>query len=124
MKGFDSEHVRWAEATPVVATVTLPDGVTIPLTAEELVTATIVAHPNSGRSKITVGLTVELEVGGAPDVIRANFARALLAAIRDRDATIKAERAHNENMRHQVRDLTGELKAAQLRASIDAGSKS
>lgn len=91
----DSRHVRLLETGSVVA-LTLPDGNKIALSPQQAAHAKVEPHGNHGRSRVTVTLTVEAEVQGAPEAVRNMISNHLAAEVeRLRGELAEAKRRAN-----------------------------
>ena len=121
MDGFNSQYVNVSREEPQILKVQLPDGDVIGMTAAQVVAAVVTPLPNVGRSRIRFDLAIELEANGSPEAFRDLFASALLGALRAKEAELKKVRDVRNALQEQVRTLEGDLKVAELRATIPPG---
>lgn len=76
----ESRHVHEVGGEPVFS-FRLPDGVTVPVYAEQVPTLVIEQHGNHGRSRVRMTLAVELEVNGEPGHLKNCLATSLAQTI-------------------------------------------
>lgn len=80
------------------------DASRIPVTAEQITTAVIESHDNTGRSKVTLTLRIECEALGTPEDLREYFNRRMLD-------TIRAQADKIDSMRTVVREQVSKIEA-------------
>jgi len=90
IKYLESPYVRWAADDARVADIQLPDGTKLSLTAEQVVSAVVTPHGNTGRSKITVAIAIDVEAQGTVEQYRQYFLRSLLETVRSKDAALSS----------------------------------
>lgn len=125
LKYLDSPHVSRGEIYDFVATIKLPDGEEIPLTAEQVVEAKIEDHGNFGRSKIIVSLEIVIEAQGTPEAYKIYFEKALLKNIQDLRESHSKLLKINHGIREERDKLASDARAAAVReVSIEVANSS
>jgi len=87
---LDSIYVERAEQSDTIATIAVPNGATIPLTAAQVVAARVEPAGNTGRSRIITTLEIWIEAQGTVDQYRQYFADSLLAALTRKTTQVRA----------------------------------
>jgi hypothetical protein len=117
----NNQHVVPMDTGIQVLNLVTPNGASFLLTAGQVMSATIAASPNTGRTYVTVPILVRIEVNDTPDGVRERIALGVCRALEKRVAMVEDLSQRLDAVTRERDTLAADARARSVeKAALDA----